>query len=79
MFAPWQSFLFNASYVLFYQTSTTALVPTHPVHQVPRFLSSAVKQPGLEDDHSPPFSAKVKNEWSYTSLPTYMPSRRAYR
>jgi len=61
MFALWQSLLFNSSYVLFYQTSRTAPAPTHPNHQVPRFLSSAVKQPGLEDDRSPPFSAKVKN------------------
>lgn len=67
MFAPWQSLLLNTSYVLFYQTSRTTLAPTHPIHQVPRFLSSAVNQPGLEDDHSPPFSANVKNEWSYTS------------
>lgn len=67
MLASWQSLLFNTSYVLFYQTSRTALVPTHPIHQVPRFLSSAVKRPALEDDHSPPFSAMVKYEWSYTS------------
>jgi len=60
-FAPWQSLLFNASYVLFYQTSRIALAPTHPIHQVPRYRSSAVKQPGLEDDYSPPFSAMVKN------------------
>jgi hypothetical protein len=67
MFAPWQSLLFNANYVLFYQTSRRVLAPTHPVHQVPRFLSSAVRQPGLEDDYSPPFSAKVTNKCSYTS------------
>jgi len=23
-------------------------------------------------DHSPPFSAEVKNEWSYTSTPPYI-------
>jgi hypothetical protein len=27
------------------------------------------RQPGLEADHSPPPSAEVKNEWSYTSTP----------
>jgi hypothetical protein len=32
MLAPWQSLLFNTSYVLFYQTSRTALEPTHPIH-----------------------------------------------
>jgi hypothetical protein len=29
----------------------------------------AVKQPGCEVNNSPPSSAKVKNEWSYTSTP----------
>jgi len=28
-----------------------------------------VKQPEREADHSPPSSAKVKNDWSYTSTP----------
>ena len=31
--------------------------------------SSGVKRPGSERDHSPPPSAGVKNEWSYTSIP----------
>jgi hypothetical protein len=30
---------------------------------------SRVKQPEREVDHSPPCSAEVKNEWSYTSSP----------
>jgi len=31
-----------------------------------------IKRPGREIDHSPPSSAEVKNEWSFTSsLPTY--------
>jgi hypothetical protein len=28
-----------------------------------------VKRPRSEADHSPPSSAEVKNEWSYTSIP----------
>jgi hypothetical protein len=28
-----------------------------------------VKRPGLEADHSPPSSAKVKDEWRYNSTP----------
>jgi hypothetical protein len=28
-----------------------------------------VKRPGHEFDHSPPFSAAMKNEWNYTSAP----------
>jgi hypothetical protein len=32
-------------------------------------LSPEVKRPELEDDHSPPSSAEVKNTWSYTSTP----------
>jgi hypothetical protein len=27
--------------------------------------------PGPEADHSPPYSAEVKNAWSYTSIPPY--------
>jgi hypothetical protein len=34
-------------------------------------ISLGVKQPGREADHSPPFSAEVKNAWSYTSTPQY--------
>jgi len=30
-----------------------------------------IKRPGLEADHSPPFSPKVKNAWSYASTPQY--------
>jgi hypothetical protein len=33
--------------------------------------SSGVKRQGREADHSPPFSAEVKNTWSYTSTPPY--------
>jgi len=31
--------------------------------------SLEVKRPGREADHSPPSSAKVKDAWSYTSIP----------
>ena len=30
-----------------------------------------VQKPGREFDHSPPSTAKVKNEWSYTFTPPY--------
>jgi hypothetical protein len=30
-----------------------------------------VKLPGREADHTPPFSAEVKNAFSYTSTPQY--------
>jgi len=30
-------------------------------------LIPAVKRPEREADHSPPFSAEIKNAWSYTS------------
>ena len=29
-----------------------------------------VKQPGREADHSLPSSAKARNDWSYTAIPT---------
>jgi hypothetical protein len=31
-----------------------------------------VKRSGREADHSPPYSAEVKNAWSYTSIPKYV-------
>jgi len=34
-------------------------------------LSPAVQRPVRKIDHSPPSSAEVKNEWSYTSVPLY--------
>jgi hypothetical protein len=33
-------------------------------------LPRGIKRPRREVDHSPPSSAEVKNEWSYTSTPT---------
>ena len=33
------------------------------------FLPLGIKQPGREANYSPPSSAKVRNEWSYTSAP----------
>jgi len=32
---------------------------------------AGLKRPGREADHSPPFSAKIKNERIYTPPPTY--------
>jgi hypothetical protein len=33
-------------------------------------LSPGAKRPGREVNHSPPSSAEVKNEWSYSSSPS---------
>ena len=40
-----------------------------PVQWVSKVLSSAVKRPGREVNHSPPSSAEVKSRWSCTSYP----------
>jgi len=49
-----------------------ALGPAQPpIQGVPGALSLGVKQLGCEADHLPSSSAKVKNEWSYTSTPQY--------
>jgi len=55
---------------LFTAVSTLALGPTQPpIWLVLRAVTLGVKQPKREADHSPPSSAKVKNEWIYTSTP----------
>jgi len=36
------------------------------------FFTPGVKQLGREADHSPPFSAEIKNAWSYTHTPQYV-------
>jgi hypothetical protein len=52
--------------------SRTALGPTQPpIQWVPGAVSLGVKLLGRQADHSPPSSAAVKNEWSYTPLPQY--------
>jgi hypothetical protein len=45
--------------------------PNCPIQWVPGALSSGVKRPGREVDHSPPTSAEVKKMWIYTSTPSY--------
>jgi hypothetical protein len=42
----------------------------YPVGTV--ILSSGVKRPWREINHSPSYNAKVKNAWSYTSTPPYV-------
>jgi hypothetical protein len=51
---------------IFSKTSRLALGPAQPpIQLVLGFF------PGINTDHSPPSSAKVRNEWSYTSIPLY--------
>jgi hypothetical protein len=37
-----------------------------PTQRLPRDLSSLFKRLGREVDHLAPYTAKVKNDWSYT-------------
>jgi hypothetical protein len=54
----------------FLHGSRPALGPTQPpIQWAPEDLSSDVKRPGHEADHSPLSSAEVKNAWSYMSTP----------
>jgi hypothetical protein len=58
---------------LFTTASRTALGPTQlPIQRVPGTLSLGVKRLGREAYQSAPFSAEVKNAWSYTSIPQYV-------
>jgi hypothetical protein len=51
----------------------TILGPTQPpIQREPGVLSLGVKRLGREADHSPPYSAKMKNECSYTSTSQYV-------
>jgi hypothetical protein len=43
-----------------------------PIQSLPGALSSGVKRPGREADHSPPTSAEVMKTWVYTSTPSYV-------
>jgi hypothetical protein len=59
-------------YFLFVTASRQALRPTQLLTQwTPRALTSGVKRPERETDHSPLFSAEVKNASSFTPFPHY--------
>jgi hypothetical protein len=56
--------------IFFFATNPDRLWLTQPpIQWVPDDHSLEVKRPGLETDHSPPSSAKVKNAWRYNSSP----------
>jgi hypothetical protein len=58
--------------LLFAIKYTPALGSTNsPIKWLPWTLSMEVKRPKREDDHSPPYSVKVKNACSYASTPQY--------
>jgi hypothetical protein len=66
---PWFISRHRKEIFLVSKTSITALRPTQLLSQwVPGSLLG-VKQPRYDPDQSPPLSAKVKNEWSYTHMP----------
>jgi hypothetical protein len=52
------------------QTTSGAHPASCPVGTGDSYLT--VKQPGLDVDHSPPYSAKVKNTQNHTSTPPYV-------
>jgi hypothetical protein len=50
-----------------------ALEPTQPpIQWVPGALCVGVKPLGHEAEHPPPFSAEIKNAWSYSWTPPYV-------
>jgi hypothetical protein len=46
--------------------------PKPPIQWVPGAVSTAVKRPEREADHSSPASVEVKKMWIYTSTPPYV-------
>jgi hypothetical protein len=43
--------------------------PCSDIHPADSSKFTGIKWPGLEPDHSPPYNAKIKNEWSRISSP----------
>jgi hypothetical protein len=65
-----RGFDFRQGLGIFLFTTSCRLVwgPTHPpIQWIPGALSTGVKRPRREDDHSTPSSAVVKNAWNCTS------------
>jgi hypothetical protein len=55
----------------FATASRLALSPTQPpIQRILGLFSLRIKRPGREADHSPPSTVKVKNAWSYTTVPS---------
>jgi hypothetical protein len=49
------------------------VAPTRlPVESVREALTLEGKGPGREANHTPPYSAELKNEWSYTITSPYV-------
>jgi len=55
--------------IFFFTSSTPIMGSTQPPAQWAQDFSLSGKQWGREFDHSPPYSADVKNEYRYTSAP----------
>jgi len=56
--------------LVFAASSRQALGPTQtPIQWAPRARSPGVNRPGRESDHPLPYSAEVRNAWSYTTTP----------
>jgi hypothetical protein len=61
------------SFFLFATASRPVLrLAQSSIQWVTGVLFPRVKCPEREADHSPPFSAEVKSEWSYTYTPQYV-------
>jgi hypothetical protein len=52
--------------------SSSQLPDRHRDPWVPEALSSGVKRPGRESDHSLPSTVEVKNARRYTSIPSHV-------
>jgi hypothetical protein len=62
-----RAFEFREGLGIYTTASRPALGPTlPPIHWVPGAISLGVNRLGLEADHSPLSSSKLKNAWSHT-------------
>jgi hypothetical protein len=64
-------FLTSGNFSLHHRVQTGSVAQPASIQWVPGAISMGIKRSMREADHSPQFSAEVKNAWSYTSTPQY--------
>jgi len=70
--AGWPSSRISIHGIFYYPEPITRFWgPTDHIFSTHRWIFPGLKRPGYKGDCSPPSSARMKNEWSYATAPTY--------